>query len=128
VSEVALPAVRYAIASIRREYAAVRKEQPRLTPWEAFAAAKQRSNDLIVAANSAIMLAEVERRYRLAKLVKPVGAPGGRDATELGASETLAGFRLVSHKRTWMLLPTPERRSGLEGAIASASAAEGRRR
>jgi hypothetical protein len=74
--------VRHAVDCIRNEYQAVRREQPGLTPWEAFMAAKQRSNALIVAANTAIDLAEVECRYRLAKLGKPVGAPSGRDPTE----------------------------------------------
>jgi hypothetical protein len=77
-----LSAVRYAVASIRHEYETVRRERPGLTPWEAFMAAKQRNTALIVAANTAIDLAEAESRYRLAKLGKPVGAPTGRDATE----------------------------------------------
>jgi hypothetical protein len=60
-----LTAVRHAVACVRQEYGAVRRERPELTPWEAFMAAKQRSNDLIVAANTAIDLAEAERRYRV---------------------------------------------------------------
>jgi hypothetical protein len=57
-----LPAVRYAVAAVRDEYGAVRQAQPKLTPWEAFAVAKQRRAGDIVAANVAIDLAEVERR------------------------------------------------------------------
>jgi hypothetical protein len=74
--------VRRAAARIRHEYEVVREERPELTPWEAFMAAKQRSNALIVAANTAIDLAEARRHYRVAKPGKPVGAPTGRDPTE----------------------------------------------
>jgi hypothetical protein len=79
-----LPAVRYAVASIRHEYQAVRREQPGLTPWEAFALAKQRHAALIVAANTAIELVEVERR-----MACRAGGPWrARDRTPIAATRS----------------------------------------
>jgi hypothetical protein len=69
-----LLAVRLATDRIRKEYVVVRQAQPKLTPWEAFAVAKQRRAGDIVAANTAIDLAEIERRYRPASPARPVDA------------------------------------------------------
>jgi hypothetical protein len=64
MSDLDHPAVRYAADRIKDAYAMVRSERPELTPWEAFMLAKQHSSTLIIAANTAIDLAEAERRYR----------------------------------------------------------------